>query len=232
MATADLFTGIHKAVRNLIFTTGLKLQNLDSGDADECLSIIEDIHLIFDLFEEHARNEDRLIFPLVSAHEPELVAALEAEHHAHAPLVAELRDAMEQLDHAVTAELRHSALARLRIAYFDFVGEHLRHMNREEREMLPATQRWASDETLAATLGQIIRGMSPEMYAMWMRWMLPALMPTELAGMLRGLAQAPAPLMAIVAEVAAEVLPTARWKRARAMAGLDQPEELDQQAAA
>lgn len=232
MATADLFTGIHKAVRNLMFTTGLKLQNLDSGDADECLSIMEDIHLIFDLFEEHARNEDRLIFPLVAAHEPELVAALEAEHHAHAPLIAELRDAMDQLDRAVTHDLRIVALARLRIAYFDFVGEHLRHMNREEREMLPATQRWASDEELAGTLGQIISGTSPETYATWLRWMLPALMPTELAGMLRGIVQAPAPLMAIVETVAADVLPTARWTQARNMAGLDQQKAFDQHAAA
>ena len=96
------------------------------------------------------------------------------------------------------------ALARLRIAYFEFIAEHLRHMNHEERVMLPATQRWASDEQRAATLGRIIGGLSPEMYATWMRWMLPALMPDELAGMLRGLVNAPAQLMATVERVAAD----------------------------
>ena len=221
MASVDLFTGIHKAVRNLIFTTGLKLQNLDGENGEERAALIQDIHIIFDLFDEHAGNEDRFIFPLVAQYEPQLARDLDGEHRAHAPLVDEIKSAMQVLEEAASAEARMKALARLRIAYFEFIAEHLLHMNHEEREMLPATQRWASDEQLAATLGRIIGGMSPEMYARWMRWMLPALMPLELAGMLRGLASAPPQLLATVEAIAADVLPPARWAQVRAMANPD-----------
>jgi hemerythrin-like domain-containing protein len=217
MASVDLFTGIHKAVRNMLFTAGVKMQSLDAENAEERASLIEDIDTILELFREHASNEDTLIFLIVMAEAPGLAAALDAEHRSHAAVVAALMDARDQFAAAPDPAGRAVTLAKLRHVFFGFVAEHLLHMNHEEREMLPATQRWVTDEQLTEVLRRIIGGMPPERHAQWMRWMIPALAPQELAGMLRGLAAAPPQMLQTVERIAAAVLPPVRWTQVRAL---------------
>jgi len=217
MASVDLFTGIHKAVRNMLFTTGVKIQSLDAENAEERASLMEDIDTILELFREHASNEDTLIFPIVMAEAPGLAAALDAEHRSHAVVVASLVDARDRFATAPDSAGRVVTLSKLRHVYFDFVAEHLLHMNHEEREMLPATQRLATDEQLSDVLRRIIGGMPPERNAQWMHWMIPALAPQELAAMLRGLVAAPPQMLETVERIAADVLPPVRWTQVRAL---------------
>ncbi len=210
MSAVDLFTGIHKAVRGMLFETALKVQNLDVENAAARASLIEDIHTIFSFLQEHGDHEDFRIFPTVTGDAPQLAAALDAEHKSHIALAMRIEEELTALAEAGTAGERAEALTVVRRSYHEFVAGQLLHMNHEEREMLPATQRLISDANLAEIRRGIVSSTAPERYAQWMRWMLPALTPQELAEMARGLAAAPPQLSQLVEAVAEEVLPADR----------------------
>lgn len=113
MASVDLFTGIHKAVRNMLFTAGVKMQIRDAENAEERASLIEDIDTILELFREHASNQDALIFPIVMAEAPGLVAALDAEHSSHAAVATALMDARDHFAAAVLPPVRWTQVRAL-----------------------------------------------------------------------------------------------------------------------
>ena len=79
------------------------------------------------------------------------------------------------------------ALARqLYLCLGRFVGENLVHMTFEETVM--NTQLWKlfSDEELRAIHGRIMASITPPEFARAMRWMIPALNPTERAAVVKG----------------------------------------------
>lgn len=210
MSSVDLFTGIHKAIRAMLFDLAQTVQTVDVEDPARRAALRQDIETLFGFLQEHGDSEDQLIFPLAAQDEPQLAAALDAEHHSHITLAERILAETAALESAADARERQAALAVLRRSVHDFTAGQLTHMNREEREMLPATQRVASDEQLRAVLGTILGGITIERHAAWMRWMLPSLTPQELDTLLRGLAAAPVERLAMVARVAAEVLPPDR----------------------
>lgn len=219
MSSVDLFTGIHKAVRGMLFDLSTKVQNLDVENPHERTALIDDIHNVFSFLEEHGNHEDALIFPLAAAEEPALAAELDAQHKAHIVLAQRIEAEMTELMHAATTESRCEALAVLRRSIHEFVAGQLLHMNHEERAMLPATRRIGSDEQLTSVRGQIVGSIPPDRYLVWMRWMLPALTPQELADMIRGLASAPPQVLHMIEGVAVDVLPASRWEYVRELAG-------------
>ncbi|MBE0642527.1 MAG: hemerythrin domain-containing protein [Bacteroidetes bacterium] len=217
MSSVDLFTGIHKGVRGMLFETALTVQNLDVENPAAIASLIDDIHTVFSFLQEHGEHEDDRIFPTVAGEEPQLAAALDAEHKSHMALAARLEDELQFLAEAATPVQRADALAVVRRSYHDFVAGQLLHMNHEEREMLPATQRLISNGNLAEIRRGIVGSIPPDRYIQWLGWMLPALTPQELTEMFDGLATAPPQFGQMVEAVAADVLPAERWNELHAM---------------
>jgi hemerythrin-like domain-containing protein len=220
MIRTDLFTAIHKAIRAQLFDAGLRMQNLDihnDEDVAEFTAIIRD-RLAF--LHEHADKEDTYIFPVIAGYDRELVEAVEREHEQLHLLTDQVGDQLLCLDGASEAE-RNDILTALRRSFLQLVAGHLAHMNHEEEHILPATWRYLGEGELQEILMNIQKNIAPDRYAQWMRWMLPALQPRELAGMLRAMAaSAPKEMMERVLSVAERNVDAERLERVLDLAGL------------
>lgn len=93
----------------------------------------------------HHPKEERHLFPL-AAKDPGARAAVAALHQEHAEGYALL----QKIETVAAAAGAPDGLARLKAAILDYVGHEFRHMEREEKEILPVVERTLDAETLAA----------------------------------------------------------------------------------
>ena len=94
----------------------------------------------------HHPKEERHLFPLAAKRDAGARAAVAALHKEHAEGYAQL----QQIEIAAAAAGEPEGLARLKAAILDYVGHEFRHMEREEKEILPVVERALDAETLAA----------------------------------------------------------------------------------
>ncbi len=220
MQRLDLFTAIHKAIRALLFDAADRMQSVDVDDAAERTDFLAMVEDRLNFLREHAEKEDNYVFPAVSEFDREAVEAVEREHdHLHS-LTDAVNVNLAWLRSAEAGE-RHQALTALRRSFHVLVAGHLYHMNHEEEQILPATQRYLTDEQLQSIFATIQKSIPPDRYAQWMQWMLPALQPMELAGMLRGMSMsAPKEAMDRILRLAEHSVDSQRLQRVLDLAGL------------
>ncbi|MCZ7556263.1 MAG: hemerythrin domain-containing protein [Bacteroidia bacterium] len=220
MIRTDLFTAIHKAIRAQLFDAALRMQNLDIHNDEDVVLFIGTIRDRLAFLHEHADKEDTYVFPSVAEFDRELVNAVEREHDQLHLLTSQVEEALDQFASA-PKEDRHEALSVVRRTFHQLVAGHLSHMNHEEEQILPATWRYLTEEQLQTILMNIQKNIPADRYTEWMYWMLPALQPQELAGMLRGMAaSAPKEMVDLVLRVAERSVDEHRLARVLDLAGL------------
>lgn len=214
----DLFTPIHKAIRALIYHMGGTLLTTDFSDDQEANSTFDALEKMLDLLEEHAHHEDNIVFPPIEKASPGISQELEVQHQEGEEKVSGLQVLLKELRTADTST-RIARANILSIYFTDLIAFYLSHMNREEETVLPVSQQLLSNEELTAIRVRIQMNTSPERYAEWMRWMLPALNIRELAGLYRQVKNsAPAPVFEKIQSIGREVIDEARWQRMSIMA--------------
>jgi hemerythrin superfamily protein len=187
MDREDLFTLIHKALRALLYDLGLELQTNDFTDKIATLGLLPRIPHDLEVCTEHANAEEGFIFPDMRDLESELVAILESEHQDIESLgsvvvgiMGEV-DALEDPDELITAGIR------LNQAFNEYTAFFLRHLNYEEKTILPASQEYFSDEQLRAMRAAIMESQSPEQNIENTGWILRSANNNELAHTLMGM---------------------------------------------
>lgn len=214
-AQVDLFTFIHKAIRGMLFDLAGRLQAIDLAD-DRCVGeLIRSLRQMLGLLEQHAEHEDHLIFPAIEAAAPGATCEAGHEHEAYAAKTARLQAHIDALEKASTEVMRVHAGRELHLAFFDFLAFTLVHLNHEEETALPASLRHLSNEKLLSIRADIQRTTPPDVYREWLRWMLPALNPQELRGMLaQAREKAPAATYQVMLDVGMECVEPSKWARA------------------
>jgi hypothetical protein len=132
-------------------------------------------HRVLTLLEEHARNEDDVIFPLLDAKNPGASAFLHADHDV---LDASLESIVARLDAMDGMQSREEA----HVLYLDvteFQAKYLLHMVREERDFEPMLWSHYSDDELRAGEAVIAQTMSPDLLMAWFTVCAPARTITE-----------------------------------------------------
>jgi hypothetical protein len=220
MPRVDLFTAIHKGVRALIYDHGLRLQTADLGGPDAAGTLAALAHAL-ELLHEHGGHEEHFIFPPLRRFEPDLVAEMLETHRGIEARITAVRGAAEHVRAASAVDARAEAGDELGRRFNELAAAYLSHVAREEVTVLPATRRHFGDEELMAMRAAIIQSQPPEQYEEWLRWMLPALNPAELTGMLAGAkATVPPPVFEEMTAVARAALGDERWRQVAEAAGL------------
>jgi hemerythrin-like domain-containing protein len=214
-AQVDLFTLIHKAIRGMLFDLAGRLQTIDLSD-DACVGeLVRSLRQMLILLEQHADHEDHLIFPAIEAVAPGATREAGHEHEVYATKTTRLQAHIVALETAPTHALRVHAGRELRLFFFDFLAFTLVHLNHEEETALPASLRNLSNEQLISIRADIQRTTPPDVYRQWLRWMLPALNPQELRGMLaQARDKAPAATYQLMLDVGMECVEPSKWARA------------------
>ena len=176
-----LMTGVrlldppHKGIRHLLGQFALVAGRTDYTDPAELAELREVAHRVLTLLEEHARNEDDVIFPLLDAKNPGASALLHADHDL---LDASLESIVARLDAMDGMQSREEAHA-LYLDVTEFQAKYLLHMVSEERDFEPMLWSHYSDDELRAGEAVIAQTMSPDLLMAWFTVCAPARTITE-----------------------------------------------------
>lgn len=180
----DIYTGIHKAIRALLFDIAATVRTTDAASAEETSAVAARLAHVVELVEEHGRHEEQFIHPQVAAVEPALVADLESAHAALDGLLDQLRAALHDLAQ-VDDDGRPGAWAAVDRTLSRWVGGHLQHMADEEERILPATWAWFDDAAIVAMRTKIQLDTAPERYVEWLHWFARGMSRPEVLALLR-----------------------------------------------
>ena len=216
-ARDDLFTLMHKALRLELFGVTTTAAALDWTDDGSVRPFVDRWHALVELLHLHSRHEDRHFFTLAERKAPGATSPLSEQHVVQGRALDAVNDAVEA---AVKGD--EAATVHRRIAMF--VGAYLPHLDTEERQVMPLLWATCSDAELAEVRAGFMAETPPEMGALSMRLMLPAVTPGERAaivGMVR--ATAPPPVVDNLLHTAAQVLSPVDYARLTADTGAPPP---------
>lgn len=182
----DLYAAIHKALRNLLSDTLLRVGQLDVRDDAETAAVGEQVDAMLFLLAAHLNKENTYIHPAIEARLPGGANRTQADHQEHEEALDSLAADLQAL-RSTAGDARQTAADRLYRHLGLFTAENLQHMHVEETANNQAL--WASytDDELHDIHAAILAGLSERERQVSMRWMLPALNPAERAAMLGGM---------------------------------------------
>jgi uncharacterized protein (UPF0128 family) len=189
----DIFTNVHKGIRNALFAACTALGRAGDDDARSAAAraVLRDA---LRFVAHHGENEDLLLVPLLRERAPAVFERIEQAHgRVNEVLVALVASA----DVAPPQELYERTCG--------FLALYLEHMREEEHDLEPAIRAALSVEALAGFGRQSVERTAPADQRMMLGWMLPAMtradveaflarLPAEVAEQLRPLASTPAAL--------------------------------------
>ena len=209
----NMFNQIHKALRVLMYDTGVLISQADFDNPQEADDVSERLHQLLDIFDRHADHEDRMVLPLLQDYEPGVVVAFEQEHVTDHALVQRLKGFLMALDCAISSEARKELGVSLTIAYTEFVIFNLQHMQKEETLLNKMLWRYYSDEELAGVNQKIVSSIPVDEEAIASQWMMKGLTTNEIIAWLRSVERnAPEPVFRSLFATAEKVLDQKRYR--------------------
>jgi len=209
----DLYASIHKAMRSIMTDSLLALGRLDTDDEAEMAEMAERLEGLLALCGQHLVHENDFVHPALEARASGTSLTIATEHVEHVRHIAALRADLHVLLQAPAQARPALALALYRELSL-FVAENFHHMHQEETAHNAALWAYYSDDELNQIHQALVASVPPEEMMVVLRWMVPAMSPTERAGMLGDMqAHAPAPAFAAALDVVRPHLSAGDWAK-------------------
>jgi hypothetical protein len=155
-----MFTPIHKGMRRLLFETAMAIARTDFGAPDEVAATEPVLFNCLRFLEDHAAHEDRHVFPVVARLAPDFAAAMAPEHPALERAAREIHWLWERL-RPLAGPARVALGGDIQRRFLAYVADHLRHMDKEEREVNAILWAHLADTDLLAINGRIVADIEP-----------------------------------------------------------------------
>ena len=181
----NIFYGIHKGLRAMLYETAIQIQQTDFVNQEEAEQALEQIKNLVELFDKHADSEDRFVFAAVQPYEPAVVEAFEREHVQDHALAENLSNMLTTFTNASVDDEKIWAGKLVYQAINEFMIFNLKHMAKEEDIINKILWRNYSDEQLKGITGNIIANIQPEEMAQFSRWTMRWLSNYEIAEWLK-----------------------------------------------
>ncbi len=190
MSRMQLFDTPHKALR-LAFSELLTLAGkTDFNQTDDISTLRNAMENTFSLVKSHSHHEDDICFFDLDQIAPH---ATQHDRAEHIRLHHQIDALMEKITTLLTGQDKVEAGRSLYTDLCHFHAEMLVHMMEEERDTQPIFWNHMTDEQLGTFEPRIMAAMTPEMSALWLRYIIPTQTPAELVGMFRGMKAAAPP---------------------------------------
>ena len=209
----NMFNQIHKALRVLMYDTGVLLSQTDFDIPQEADPVSERLNQLLDIFERHAEHEDRMVLPLLQDYEPGVVDAFAQQHVTDHALIQRLKGFLMALECAISSEAKKELGASLTSAYIEFMIFNLQHMQKEETLLNKMLWRYYSDEELAGVNQKIVSSIPVDEAAVASQWMMKGLSNNEITTWLRTMERnAPEPVFRSLFTTAEKELDPKRFR--------------------
>ena len=168
----SFYREVHKGIRSVLLDLQVKAGQTEWTDANALGAFRSEAAAAFELLTFHAHHEDKYIAPLLQKASPEVAKILGGSHDDQEETLDELMAQLAAVDSLAAGHQFSLALSR-------FVGESLVHMADEEEVAMTAIWNAFDDATILEAHGRLVSSIPPETMTAFMRWMIPALNPTE-----------------------------------------------------
>jgi len=215
-ARYNIYALIHKALR-LAMTDALgALGRVDAADPKEMSDAMVRLRDLLDFCELHLEAENAFVHPAMEARRPGSTARIAGEHVEHRAAIAQLRCRVEALART-GSDARAAAAFCLYGELAHFVGENFVHMHEEENAHNRVLWDAYDDDELVALENEIKAHHTPEQGRSTLRWMLPAMTPSERCRLVSAVrATAPAPVFTGVVALAQTYVDAGGWRKLEA----------------
>ena len=211
-----IYRPIHKAVRQVLFSTSHKVGISDFSDVADVQEALEAIDSMLSLLHVHREHEDKYIHPLAESRIPGITANFEADHLEDIALCTEVGEVAGRI-RAAGGEDKVLLGIQLHELLNAYIGIYLGHLYREETVMQQALWDNFTDEEILAIDMEIVANVPPQMMAELIPLMCRTFSPADLAPVLAGVkANAPSEFVEQVLKIAEEGLPPRSWAKVKA----------------
>lgn len=216
----DCYRAIHKAYRAYMGDTLVRLGRIDLDDPQDSAGAIAQVRELLASMLSHLRHEDEYLHPLLIASGviPESVP----DHADHVLEMAQIEALAAAVVGAPRAD-RDALALQLYHKLSIFMAENLEHMLGEERNNNRFLWAAYSDELIGRVHDALVASIPPQELMSTMTWMLPALTPSELAGLMAHVREtAPPPVFDALMGLVEEKVSAPRVTRLRESLGWDE----------
>lgn len=207
----DMYEGIHKGLRAFMADTLTRVGRVDVFDANDLGRTLAQLEALLSLCANHVRHENDFLHTAIQARLPAGASRTAEDHVEHLHSIGELRAESRAVMAAADGERMGLALRLYRHLAL-FVAENLQHMHIEETANNAALWAHYTDAELMDIHHRLLASVSPQEHLEVMRWVVPALMPVQRAGMLGGMKnEVPAEFFGAVIDVVRPHLDIRDW---------------------
>lgn len=185
----DLYSAVHKALRNYMGATLLQLGRLDLSSPCEVQACAAALVGLVGWLEDHLAIEERYVHrALAERRSHALLSGLRRDHEEHERSLSLLRSDVAALASSENEapEARRARARHLYLAFSRLVANNLLHMAVEETELNPLLWETFTDEELFGIYSAILANERPEQLNLSVSWLLPAIPPDERARIVAG----------------------------------------------
>ena len=185
----DLYSAVHKALRNYMGATLLQLGRLDLSSEGEVQACAAALTGLANWLEDHLAIEEQFVHrALAERRNHSVLSGIRRDHEEHERSLSLLRSDVAALlsTQQEDADARRARARHLYLAFSRLVADNLLHMAVEETELNPLLWETFTDEELFGIYAAILASERPEQLNLSVSWLLPAIPPDERARVVGG----------------------------------------------
>ncbi|HEY3398507.1 MAG TPA: hemerythrin domain-containing protein [Armatimonadota bacterium] len=202
------YTEIHKAVRQALFETEMRLGSTDWTDAEAIPGAVAAWRNLTALLRDHVENEHNFVHPIYERKLPGVARSLNADHEEQEAFLRELDGHFDRLLEMPPDDARVAMGLELYRALSRFIADYLPHLLREEGVFLRNLWDVCSEEEIADMLAAIIAAESPESAVLSGEFILRASNHQDLRSLMEAISgRVPAPVIEGMMQMAQQFLP-------------------------
>lgn len=217
--TFDVYRGIHKGIRRLLFDVTSTYGSVDPGDDTAVEAATTQMHDLVRFLVTHAEHEDTHVQPSIDRHLPVIAERIGEEHEVLERQMATL-ELLADVAAGASAKERRLALHRTYLGLSTFVGQYLEHIAFEEVEIMPGLAQAMSVPELIAVHTAIVNSIPPDEMAFGLSLMLPAMNVEDRVEAFHGMQDAPPEVLQGVIGLAQSVLSPEEFAKTSARLGI------------
>ena len=211
-----IYRPIHKAMRQILFSTSRTVGLADFNDDADVEEVLEAVDRMISLLKEHRENEDRFVHPAAERKIPGITADFVEDHDQDIDLSDEVQGIARLILGAGGAD-RAALGIELHEKLNTYIGIYLGHLHREETVLQQALWDHFTDEELIAIDTEIVANAPPEVMADFLKEFCSAYSAEEIAPILEHIkAHATADFVAFALRMAEQNLPPRSWEKVQA----------------
>ncbi len=164
----------HKGLRYALCNLAFEFGKLDFNNSTKLQELLTELNNLSKFLHFHALGEDDFVFPMIKDKAESLFNLLTKQHMEFEPLEKDYLDSIQNISSLPEGDDRKTLGIDFCNKYNFFISHYLKHLQVEERDLLPLLWDNYTDAELIVTAGKFASAMPPEVAGYAMGVMLPA----------------------------------------------------------